>query len=33
MRKGRGIQKRRRGTVEYKGPEMANEGKEIGKTD
>jgi len=33
MRKGRGIQNRRCGTVEYEGPEMADEGKEVGKTD
>jgi len=33
MRKGRGIQKRRHSIVEYEGPEMADEEKEIGKTD
>ena len=33
MRKERGIQNRRHGAVEYEGPEMADEGKEVGKTD
>jgi len=33
MRKGQRIQSRGLSTAKYKGPEMANEGKKIGKAD